>query len=124
MEWYEILIGVLGVLGGTTGIIALYKAPAEKQAQEIANLSNIITQERERADAERRQAQEDKKLSQEMISKLRERMAVVESRDKIYYMSIMASYQCRSVESIKDCPVMSKFDELCDKNDGVCEINI
>lgn len=124
MEWYEIMMGVLGIVGGGSGILAIYKARPEKQAQEIANLSNIITKEREIADAERTQAQKERNQAQEMIGKLRERVAVVESRDKLYFMSIMASYQCRSVDNIKDCPVMSKFDELCDKNEGVCEINI
>lgn len=124
MEWYNIVIGVIGIIGGASGIVSFYKAKPEKQAMEIANLSSIINKEREISEAERKKAMDDNRQSQEMIAKLRERMAIIESRDKIYFMSIMSSNQCRAVESIKNCPVMMKFDELCDKNEGICEINI
>lgn len=117
MEWYEILTGVLATVGGVGGLISIYKAKPQKRAIEIENLITSMNQERE-------SASEYRKQSESMIERLRLRIERVEKKDKIYYNSIMAAYRCRSVTDMKDCPVISTLDQLCDKNENVCDINI
>lgn len=116
MEWYEILTGVLATAGGVGGLISIYKAKPQKRAIEIENLIKSMNQEREASAKYREQ-------SENMIGKLRTRIERVEKKDKIYYNSIMAAYRCRSVNDMKDCPVISTLDRLCERNENVCDIN-
>lgn len=117
MEWYEILLAIFAGAGGIGGLIAIYKAKPERRAIEIENLIKSMNQDRKSAAEYRNQ-------SERMIDRLRLRIERVEKKDKIYYNSIMAAYRCRSVTDMKDCPVISTLDQLCDKNENVCDINI
>lgn len=116
MTWYEILVGLLGTVGGLGGLLSVYKAAPQKRALEIENL--IATMDREKKYADEFREAADKK-----IVELLERIDKLEARDKIYYTALMASYRCRKFDDVKDCPALSTLSELCDKNDGVCPID-
>lgn len=116
MTWYEILVGLLGTVGGLGGLLSVYKAAPQKRALEIENL--IATMDREKKYADEYREMADKK-----IEGLLERIDKLEARNKIYEMSIISAYRCRMVDDVKKCLALSTLSELCDKNDGVCHID-
>ena len=46
MEWYNILVLLLGGFGGISGVISLYHAKSNKDTIDIKNLHSIIEEER------------------------------------------------------------------------------
>ena len=46
MEWYNILVLLLGGFGGISGVISLYHAKSNKDTIDIKNLHSIIEDER------------------------------------------------------------------------------
>lgn len=114
MQWLVSIVGLVGTLGGITGFIAIYKAKPEKRAREIENLVQVIKTEKESSEAYRKEAGE-------MIERLRERVELVEKRNRIYTHAIMAAYKC-SAASLEECPVWNTMSDLCNLNEGVCEV--
>ena len=42
MEWYNILVLILGAVGGVGGLVGLYKAKAEKTSIEVENMQSML----------------------------------------------------------------------------------
>ncbi len=116
MEWYNILISIIGGVGGIGGLLSVYKAAPQKRALEIENL--ITTMDREKKSADEFRLAADKQ-----IIELLDRVQKLEARNKIYEMSIISAYRCRMVDDVKKCPALTKLSELCEKNEGICNID-
>lgn len=91
MDTVRIILDIFGIIGGVTGIIALYKAKPEKTALEIENLKEVI----EVAQAERDE------IKEEMIN-LKDRMVVFER-------AFNSAFRCRFFETFEDCPVIKTY---------------
>lgn len=117
MAWYEILVGVLGAVGGVGGFVSLYKAKPAKVQMEIGNLQEALkTVSEEHA--------RYKESAEGMIASLRARIEKVDKRNAVMDMAIRSAFQCQHVKDSEECPVLVNYQRLCDKNEGTCEVNI
>lgn len=131
MEWYSILSLVFGFLGGSGGVVSLFTAKAKREGMVTNNMKQIIDEAQE----ERASLREDKKeLAREKkeledryekrIKDLELKTEKLEKRDAIKMRAISSAYRCKLPAEIDDCPVLKTLSEECDKNEGICKINI
>lgn len=118
MEWYNILVLVIGAVGGTTGIVALYKAKAEKKSIDIDNLIRIIDQERQERKELKLEFEEYKKAVDERIRLFKEEFAIVKrARDSLEDAKrellnvIHEARICPFLDKLDNCPVMKAYEE-------------
>ena len=87
MEWYNVVLLLLGGVGGFGGFIALYKAKSEKTSIDIQNLSQMLDEARKMYNTmceEKEQVKADfdtyKKDNMQYISEFKERFSKLEKR--------------------------------------------
>lgn len=118
MEWYNILALIIGTVGGTTGLVALYKAKAEKKSIDIDNLIRIIEQERQERRELKQEFEDYKKAVDERIRLFKEEFAEVK-RERDYYEDakrellnvIHEARICPFLDKLDNCPVMKAYEE-------------
>lgn len=123
MEWYNIIVLIVGALGGTAGIISIYHAKSNKDTIDIRNMQemldaaqdmyNNIKAERE---AEHEAFKKYKAENMSYVNEFKERFKKLESRlseseDVILKLksSIFSCYRCTLPSTIDDCPVLAAF---------------
>lgn len=125
MEWYNILVLVLGSLGGTAGLIGLYKAGSEKTGIDISNMKEMLDEAHKMFNAicdEKEKVQEEfdtyKKDNMKYIGEFKERFTQVEKRldkaeDTIFNLTsaIYQGYRCKFPDKIEDCPVIKEYEK-------------
>lgn len=123
MEWYNILVLIVGALGGTAGMISIYHAKSNKDTIDIKNMQDMLDAAHQLYDsinAEREEEQEAfKKYKEEnmkYVSEFKERFKKLEDRlseseDVIIKLrsSIYSCYRCTLPSKIDDCPVLAAF---------------
>ena len=87
MEWYNILAIVLGALGGTAGLVGLYKAKSEKTTIDVSNMQTMLDEAHKMYDdmkAEKEAGQEEfkefKAKNNEYIEAFKKRFEKLEKR--------------------------------------------
>lgn len=125
MVWYEIVALLVGALGGTAGLIGLYKAKAEKTGIDINNMQEMLEEAHKMFNAaceEKEQIQKDfsdyKAENMKYIGEFKARFAKVEERlDKaegtIFDLTgaVYQGYRCKFPEKIEDCPVIKEYEK-------------
>lgn len=117
MEWYNILALIIGTVGGTTGLVALYKAKAEKKSIDIDNLIRIIEQERQERRELKQEFEDYKKAVDERIRLFKEEFAEVK-RERDYFEDakrellnvIHEARICPFLDRLDNCPVMKAYE--------------
>lgn len=133
MEWYNVVVLLLGGLGGISGLVGLYKAKSEKTGIDINNMKEMLDEAHKMFNAiceEKERVQEDfdnyKKDNMKYIAEFKERFANVEARlDKAeqevfgLQSAVYQGYRCKFPANIEDCPVLKEYEKVqckkCDK---------
>ena len=125
MVWYEIVALLVGALGGTAGLIGLYKAKAEKTGIDIGNMQEMLNEAHKmfNSDCEEKEAiqkefSDYKAENMKYIGEFKERFAKVEKRldkaeDTIFDLTgaVYQGYRCKFPENIEDCPVIKEYEK-------------
>lgn len=125
MEWYNIVLLLLGGVGGTAGLISIYKAKAEKTGIDIGNMQDMLDEAHkmfnaacEEKDNIQREFSEYKAENMKYIGEFKARFAKVEQRlDKaentIFDLTgaVYQGYRCKYPEKIEDCPVIKEYEK-------------
>lgn len=135
MTWYEIIVGLIGVIGGSSGVISLYNAKANKQTIDIGNMSSMLDEAhkmfdemKEDRDGIKQQFDEYKKETMTYVADFKARFAKLETRldsaegDVLNLKrSIYQGYRCKYPEKIEDCPVLKEYEKfkcnICDNKE-------
>lgn len=135
MEWYNILVLILGAFGGTAGIVSLYKAGAEKTGIDINNMQEMLNEAHKMYDEMKgekesvsKEFHDYKEENMKYIGEFKDRFAQVERRlDKTENIvlqlkgAVYQGYRCKYPTNIEDCPVIKEYEKTqCDKCDK-CE---
>lgn len=112
MEWYNIIVLVLGAVGGTGGIISIYTAHAKKTSIEIENLRNVLEEERT--------------ANEGLLARMKgleELVDVLNKRDLLKMRAINAGWRCKFPADVSECPVIQTLRDECGKNENVCIVD-
>lgn len=118
MEWYNILVLILGGIGGATGIIGLYKAKSEKTGIDIDNMQQMLDAShamyddaRAETKALRDEFSEYKKENMIYIGEFKQRFTAVENRLEKTEVAVYQGYRCPFPPKQDDCPVLQEFNK-------------
>lgn len=110
-SWMDIIVMVLGAVGGTGGIISIYHAKSKKDTIDIQNFHELIEEERkERAllSEEYRQYKDEVNTKVEQVKKDFEKLR---EENQMMLSAIYQAYRCRFPDDIYDCPVINMFNQ-------------
>lgn len=116
MNWYELAMGFLGVIGGGAGFISIYQAKSNKQTIDISNLSSIIKEEREERESLRKEYDAYKESVDERIRMFKVEFDKMKKNNVKYLKAVYQAYRCKFPQNVCDCPVIKAIEES-----GVCE---
>ena len=118
MEWYNILALVLGALGGTAGIVGLYKAKSEKTGIDIENMNQMLCEAHKMYDDARAETKElrdefkaYKAEMMEYVGEFKQRFRYVEERLEKTEIAVYQGYRCPFPPKQDDCPVLQEFNK-------------
>ena len=118
MEWYNILSIIVGALGGTAGIVGLYKAKSEKTGVDVNNMQNMLDEAHKMYDdarAETKELREEfKAYKMEMmgyVGEFKQRFNYVENRLEKTELAVYQGYRCPFPPKQDDCPVLQEFNK-------------
>lgn len=117
MSWYEIIIGILGLVGGGAGFISIYQAKSNKQTIDISNLSAIIEEERKERAELRAEYDAYKESVDERIRVFKIEFENMKRSNFQYLKAIYQAYRCKFPQNTCDCPVIKAIE-----NSGVCDV--
>lgn len=118
MEWYNILALVLGALGGTAGLVGLYKAKSEKTGIDIDNMQHMLDEAHKMYDdarAETKELREEfreyKRENSEYVREFKGRFAALEIRQEKTELAVLRGYGCPFPPKQDDCPVLQEYNK-------------
>ena len=123
MEWYNIIVLIIGALGGTAGFISIYHAKSNKDTIDINNMQEMLEEAHKMYDSMKleRQAEQDafkqyKADNMRYVEEFKERFRILEGRlsesEEVVLKlrsSIYSCYRCALPSKIDDCPVLVAF---------------
>ncbi len=130
MEWYEIFALLVGALGGTAGLIGLYKAKSEKTGIDIGNMQEMLDEAHkmfnsacEEKEAIQKEFKDYKAENMKYIAEFKARFINVEERldraeGTIFTLksAVYQGYRCKYPDKIEDCPVIREYEKKhCDE---------
>lgn len=119
MEWYEILIGAVGTIGGAGGFISLYTAKAKRTSVEIDNFKKMFDEGQEERENIRKQHQEYQEKTDKKIDDLERKIEYMDKRNSIKMRAINSAYRCTLPEKTEDCPVLKTLNK--ESGDDTCK---
>ena len=109
MEWYNIIVLLLGTVGGVGGLISVYHAKSNKDTIDISNFQRLIEEERE----ERRLLKEEyrgyKETVERKVEKVKADVEKMQRDNQSMITSIYQAYKCKFPQKLHDCPVVKMF---------------
>ena len=121
MEWYNILVLILGGFGGISGVISLYHAKSNKDTIDIKNLHSIIEDERTEREALTNEYHQYRKFVDEKVASVKKDFEELKAENKKMIKAIYQAYRCKLPEKMHDCPVIKTFEDSCRCED--CDIS-
>ena len=110
MMWYEILIGILGAVGGLAGIGAFIKGfffvRQDGEAKTIENLTEIIKEVRVNYNELKAEFNEYKKEVDARVTFFKDKFDNLEEERDNFYKATMEANRCKLPATIEDCPVV------------------
>ena len=113
MEWYNILVLILGGFGGISGIISIYHAKSNKDTIDIKNLHSIIEDERSEREALTNEYHQYRKLVDEKVASVKKDFEELKAENKKMIKAIYQAYRCTYPDKMHDCPVIKSFEDSC-----------
>lgn len=116
MTWYEILIGILGAVGGLAGVGAFVKSfffvKQDGEAKTIDNLKEIITEVREDYKSLKTEFKDYKVEVDERVAFFKKKFDEIEVEREKFYKAAMEANRCKLPATIDDCPVVKYLSNL------------
>lgn len=111
--WFEIFIAVLGSVGGTAGIVGLYKAKSEKTSIDVKNMQTMLDEAHKMYEGARKREEEIEKDFELRFAKMEKRISSAE--DEIFSLksAVFQGYRCKYPQNIEDCPVLKEYETKC-----------
>lgn len=128
MEWYQILVLVVGGFGGATGLVAIFHAKSKKDTIDIGNMQQMLNEAHKMYDEMKLEKQEQakefhsyKEENEKRLNRLEARLDESENRSKNLSIAILQGYRCRLPQENQICPVIREYekrncDECMEKN--------
>ena len=124
MEWYNILVIILGGFGGISGVISLYHAKSNKDTIDIKILHSIIEEERKEREDLTKEYYQYRQFVDKKVDSVKKDFEELKAENKKMIKAIYQAYRCTFPEKMHDCPVIKSFEDSCrcdecmsDKND-------
>lgn len=124
MDWIGILGVVFGSGGFVTAFVSLMKARSTVKNEEVSRLLTTIEGLQKRCDTLDKDFTEYKAAAEKMIAENRERNRLLDKRIDIMTKALNSAWRCELVKNPMDCVALSTLKDLCDKNEGICSVNI
>lgn len=125
MMWYEILIGILGAVGGLAGVGAFIKAfffvKQDREAKTIDNLIKVIDKVKEGYEELEREFHNYKVEVDKRVAFFKDKFDKLEEERDNFYKATMEANRCTLPATIDDCPVVKYLKHL--NNCENCEHN-
>jgi esterase/lipase len=122
MEWYNVLAIVLGALGGTAGLVGLYKAKSEKKGIDIDNMQKMLEEAHKMYDDARNETKElreefseYKKENMEYVADFKRRFAKIEGQLEKTELAVYQGYRCPFPPKTAECPVLKEYEKHCEE---------
>lgn len=113
MEWYNILVLILGGFGGITGVISLYHAKSNKDTIDIKNLHSIIEEERKEREDLTKEYYQYRQFVDQKVASVKKDFEELKAENKKMIKAIYQAYRCKLPETMHDCPVIKTFEDSC-----------
>ena len=113
MEWYNILVLLLGGFGGISGVISLYHAKSNKDTIDIKNLHSIIEEERKEREDLSKEYYQYRQLVDQKVASVKKDFEELKAENKKMIKAIYQAYRCTLPEKLHDCPVIKTFEDSC-----------
>ena len=115
-QWIDILVTLLGVIGGTGGIISIYHAKSKKDTIDIQNFHALIEEERKERTILAEEHRAYKEEVNRKVAQVKQDFEKLREENQLMLRAIYQAYRCRFPEDVEDCPVLSLFSRKnCDK---------
>ena len=111
MEWYNILVLILGGFGGITGVISLYHAKSNKDTIDIKNLHSIIEEERKERENLTKEYYQYRQFVDQKVASVKKDFEELKAENKKMIKAIYQAYRCTLPEKLHDCPVIKTFED-------------
>ena len=89
MEWYNILVLLLGGFGGISGVISLYHAKSNKDTIDIKNLHSIIEDERKERETLAKEYYQYRHLVEEKVASVKKDFEELKAENQKMIMQII-----------------------------------
>lgn len=116
MEWFNVFIALVSVLGGTGGFISLYTAKAKKSSMEIENFKKLFDEAQEERENIRQQHQNYMQQTDAKIDRLERKIDYSDKRNAIKMRAINSAYRCKLPDKVEDCPVLKTLNKESDND--------
>lgn len=107
MEWYNIIVLIVGAFGGISGIISLYNAKPNRTKIEVEVLNKVI----ERLDTELKNKADEfesyKKSVNKRVDEVKTDVLKEREENARFRIAIYQAYRCRLPAKLGDCPVIA-----------------
>lgn len=113
MEWYNILVLILGGFGGISGVIGLYHAKSNKDTIDIKNLHSIIEEERKERENLTQEYYKYRQFVDNKVASVKKDFEELKAENKKMIKAIYQAYRCTLPERTHDCPVIKTFEDSC-----------
>ena len=113
MEWYNILVLILGGFGGISGVISLYHAKSNKDTIDIKNLHSIIEEERKEREDLTKEYYQYRQFVDKKVDSVKKDFEELKAAKKKMIKAIYQAYRCKLPEKMHDCPVIKSFEDSC-----------
>lgn len=115
MEWYNIIVLIVGAFGGITGVVTLYNAKPNRTKIEVEVLGKVI----DRLDVELKNKSkefEDYKSSvNKRVDEVKKDVLKEREENARFRIAIYQAYRCRLPAKLDDCPVIAALQaDSCD----------
>lgn len=119
-EWYDIALKILGFVGGTSGLIALYNAKVNKNTIEIENFKRLFDEAQEERHNMRELYNAYEKKTDSKIKELEDKISFFEKKNTAMSRAINSAFRCKFADKINECPVLKTLDSQTEKTDVDC----
>lgn len=114
-----LLVGsAMGIFGGVSGIISLYKAKPAKTALEIENFKKLLDEAQEERQTLKQEHNEYVKNTEDRMNILNKKIESMDERNTRKVRAINSAYRCSLIKSPQDCIVLKTLDGECKDNEN------
>lgn len=109
IEW---ILGIVGALGGTGGLISMYNAKANRETIVVSNMQKVIDEVREHCTELKKHHNQYVDETNSRFEQLEKRISKMQLKDQIKQSAINSAYKCNGTLGSGDiCPVIKTMNE-------------